>query len=185
VPVFLSSVLGSKFWQAGGFMALWVIGYGAVQAFAPVLIRRKTADGTKVPDGHTALWLAFTLALFPAGIAAALFFKLNATVAVVAGLILFGIVFALNSSVHSYLILAYTDRDKVAMNVGIYYMANACGRLAGTILSGLLYQIGLRSSANGGLVLCLLASAGFVLTAALLSLGLPEHKAQADSSIAR
>lgn len=176
VPVFLSSVLGWKFWQAGGFMALWVIGYGAVQAFAPVLIRRKTADGTKEPDGRTALWLAFMLALFPAGIAAALFFKLSATVAVVTGLILFGIVFALNSSVHSYLILAYTDRDKVAMNVGIYYMANACGRLAGTILSGLLYQIGLRSSSNGGLVLCLLASAAFVLTAALLSLGLPGRK---------
>lgn len=89
------------------------------------------------------------------------------------GLILFGVVFALNSAVHSYLILAYTDDKKVAMSVGIYYMANACGRLAGTVLSGLLYQIGLKYGPHGGLIWCLLASTGFVLAAGLLSLGLP------------
>lgn len=169
LPVFLSSVLGWKFWQTGGFMALWVIGYGAVQASAPALVRRD-------PDGRTATWLAFLLAIFPAGIAAALAFQVSATAAIVGGLVLFGVVFALNSAVHSYLILAYTDHDKVAMNVGIYYMANACGRLAGTILSGLLYQTGIRSGVNGGLIWCLLASAAFVLIAALLSLGLPERK---------
>ena len=158
-------------------MALWVIGYGVVQAFAPILMRRKSVEGEKGPDGRTALWLAFVLAVLPAGIAAALLFKLNAAISIVAGLIAFGIVFALNSSVHSYLILAYTDRDKVAMNVGIYYMANAFGRLAGTILSGLLYQIGQRTSENGGLIWCLLASAAFVLAAALLSFGLPTRKA--------
>ncbi len=177
LPVFLSSVLGWKFWQAGGFMALWVIGYGAVQASAPALIRRKNAEGHHQPDGHTATWLAFILAIFPAAIAAALYFEVSAIVAVVVGLILFGVIFALNSAVHSYLILAYTDHDKVAMNVGIYYMANACGRLAGTILSGLLYQIGVRSGINGGLVWCLLASTAFVLAAALLSFGLPGRKA--------
>jgi hypothetical protein len=154
-------------------MALWVIGYGAVQAFAPALIRRKTAEGTKQPDGRTATWLAFVLALFPAGIAAALYFRVSPAAAVVSGLILFGIVFALNSAVHSYLILAYADSKKVAMNVGIYYMANACGRLAGTVLSGLLYQMGLRSGGNGGLILCLLASTLFVLAAGGLSLLLP------------
>ena len=177
LPVFLSSVLGWEFWQAGGFMALWVIGYGAVQASAPALVRRKTAEGRKEPDGHTATWLAFLLALFPIAIAAALYAHASPALAVVVGLVLFGIVFALNSAVHSYLILAYTDHNKVAMNVGIYYMANACGRLAGTILSGLLYQIGILSSANGGLIWCLLASTAFVLTAALLSLGLPDRKA--------
>ena len=173
VPVFLSSVLGWKFWQAGGFMALWVIGYGAVQASAPALIRRKTAEGTKQPDGRTATWLAFVLALFPAGIAAALYFRVSPGTAVVVGLILFGIVFALNSAVHSYLILAYADSKKVAMNVGIYYMANACGRLAGTVLSGLVYQVGLRQGTNGGLIWCLLASTGLVLATGVLSLGLP------------
>jgi MFS transporter, APGE family, 1-arseno-3-phosphoglycerate exporter len=173
VPVFLSSVLGWKFWQAGAFMAAWVIGYGAVQASAPALIRRKTAEGQKQPDGHTATWLAFVLGALPAGIAAALYFQLSPAISIVGGLILFGIVFALNSAVHSYLILAYTDDKKVAMNVGIYYMANACGRLAGTVLSGLLYQLGLKFGPNGGLIACLLVSTGFVLATSLLSLGLP------------
>jgi MFS family permease len=177
LPVFLSSVLGWQFWQAGGFLALWVIGYGTVQASAPALIRRKTADGVQAqPDGRTAVWLAFILAAFPAGIAVALSFQLSLTMAFVIGLILFGVIFALNSAVHSYLILAYTDHDKVAMNVGIYYMANACGRLAGTVLSGLLYQMGVRHGPTQGLVWCLWASAAFVLVTALLSLSLPGRK---------
>lgn len=176
VPVFLSSVLGWEFWQAGGFMAAWVIGYGAVQALAPALIRRQTEDGKpKDPDGQTATWLAFVLAVFPAGIAAALYFKVTPGVVIVTGLILFGIVFALNSAVHSYLILAFTDSKKVAMSVGIYYMANACGRLAGTVLSGLIYQLGLRAGENQGLIWCLLASAAMVTAAGLLSLGLPSQ----------
>ncbi|MEW8029833.1 MAG: MFS transporter, partial [Candidatus Thiodiazotropha sp.] len=87
----------------------------------------------------------------------------------VIGLILFGAVFAVNSAVHSYLILAYSDHEKVAMNVGFYYMANAGGRLLGTVLSGLIYQL-------HGLTGCLWWSAGFVLAAALLSFGLPEVK---------
>jgi predicted MFS family arabinose efflux permease len=91
---------------------------------------------------------------------------IDPTLVVVAGLITFGVIFALNSAVHSYLILAYTDSDKVAMNVGFYYMANAGGRLIGTVLSGLLYQW-------YGLVGCLWASVGFVLAAGLLSLLLP------------
>src|SRR5688572_24145756 len=96
VPVFLSSVLGWKFWQAGAFMAAWIIGYGAVQASAPALIRRKTAEGHKQPDGHTATWLAFLLAAFPAAIALALYFNVAPSTAVVGGLILFGVIFALN-----------------------------------------------------------------------------------------
>jgi hypothetical protein len=84
-------------------------------------------------------------------------------------------VFALNSAVHSYLILAYTDSDKVAMNVGFYYMANAAGRLAGTVLSGALYQWGLQSGPSNGLVACLWASSAFVFVAGLLSLLLPRH----------
>jgi MFS family permease len=186
VPVFLSSVLGWKFWQAGAFMAAWVIGYGAVQASAPALIRRKTAEGHKQPDGLTATWLAFVLGTLPAAIAAALYFQLSPAISIVGGLILFGIVFALNSAVHSYLILAYTDDKKVAMNVGIYYMANACGRLAGTVLSGLLYQVGLKFGPNGGLIACLLASTGFVLATGILSLGLPRptHTPSASAAAA-
>ena len=171
LPVFLSSVLGWKYWQAGGFMALWVIGYGAVQAAAPAILRGKSD-----PTGATATKLAFFLALIPVGIAAALYGNLGPATVVICGLILFGIVFALNSAVHSYLILAYTDRDKVALNVGIYYMANACGRLAGTILSGWLYQIGIRSGEAGGLIACLAASTVLLLLTFGISFALPKPR---------
>jgi MFS family permease len=170
LPVFLYTVVGWNFWQVGGFMAVWVIGYGIVQASAPGILRRRIEGQGSEPDGKTATWLAFVLAVFPAAIALALMSGIDPAVVVVAGLIAFGVVFALNSAVHSYLILAYTDSDKVAMNVGFYYMANAGGRLLGTVLSGLLYQW-------YGLVGCLWASVGFVLAAGLLSLLLPTTRA--------
>jgi MFS family permease len=119
--------------------------------------------------------LAFLLALFPAGIAAAFSMSVDPAAALVIGLILFGAAFALNSSVHSFLILAYTEKKDVAMSVGIYYMANACGRLAGTVLSGLLYQMGLQSGPHGGMVWCLWASCALVLVAAFFSLALPQR----------
>jgi MFS family permease len=170
LPVFLYTVVGWNFWQVGGFMAVWVIGYGIVQASAPGIIRRRIEGQAGEPDGKTATWLAFVLAAFPAAIALALMGDIDPAVVVVAGLIAFGVAFALNSAVHSYLILAYTDSDKVAMNVGFYYMANAGGRLIGTVFSGLLYQW-------YGLVGCLWASVGFVLAAGLLSLLLPTTRA--------
>jgi MFS family permease len=176
LPVFLYS-LGWNFWQVGGFLALWVIGYGFVQASAPGIIRRRVEGQSGEPDGKTATWLAFALAAFPAGIALALMFGVDPALVVVAGLIIFGVIFAMNSAVHSYLILAYTDSDKVAMNVGFYYMANAGGRLAGTVLSGLLYQIGLQSGPTNGLIACLWASVAFVLVAGVLSLLLPTNTA--------
>jgi predicted MFS family arabinose efflux permease len=90
-------------------------------------------------------------------------------VTVVSGLALFGLIFAVNSSVHSYLVLAYTDSDQAALNVGFYYMANALGRLVGTLLSGLVFQF-------GGLAACLWGSAAFVMTAAMISLRLPRGR---------
>jgi MFS family permease len=170
LPVFLSTVLGWEFWQTGGFMATWVIGYGAVQASAPALLRRKAGVN---PEGGTATGLAFILALLPAAIAGALAAGLAPGTVVVTGLILFGIIFALNSAVHSYLILAYTDHDRVALNVGIYYMANACGRLVGTLFSGWLYQIGSRQGTHDGLIWCLLASSSFLIITGAISLALP------------
>jgi len=139
--------------------------------------------GRGEPDGRTAVVLAFTLAAFPAGIALALSAGLAPALVVVAGLLAFGAVFALNSAVHSYLILAYTDGDKVAMNVGFYYMANALGRLAGTVLSGLLYQMGLPYGPSGGLIACLWASAACVLVAGALSRLLPVAIAPRTRSI--
>ncbi len=165
VPVYLRTEQGWSFWQVGTFLAAWTIGYGIVQASAPRYIRD--------PDGHTATWLAFLLAIFPAGVAIALAGGADGTIAVVVGLLVFGLVFALNSAVHSYLILAYADGDKVAMNVGFYYMANAGGRLAGTVLSGVLYQ-------TLGLQACLWASAIFVLAAGVLSRSLPADRPAAD-----
>jgi MFS family permease len=169
LPVFLRGPLGWSFWQVGTFMAVWVIGYGMVQASAPRLMRRRTAQTNHSPDGRTATTLALILAAFPAGIAIALSASIDPTIVLVLGLIVFGAVFALNSAVHSYLILAYAQGDKVAMNVGFYYMANACGRLTGTVLSGLLYQW-------RGLESCLWASAVFLIAAGVISTLLPRRE---------
>ncbi|MGD9734908.1 MAG: organoarsenical effux MFS transporter ArsJ [Solirubrobacterales bacterium] len=168
LPVYLETVLGWSFLATGGFLAIWVIGYGIVQAAAPRFVRARSAEGGGEPEGRTATWLAFVLAAFPAAIAIGLAAGVDPTLVIVVGLIAFGVVFAANSAVHSYLILAYADNDRAAMNVGFYYMANAGGRLAGTVLSGLLYQW-------GGLEACLWASVACVLAAALLSLLLPRH----------
>lgn len=162
VPVFMASVLGWSFMQVGTFMAAWVIGYGMVQAAAPILLRLKQ----HAPTARAAQVWAGILLLIPAGIALALAQGWNAGTVLVTGLLVFGVVFALNSALHSYLILAYADHDKVALKVGFYYMANAGGRLAGTILSGWSYQ-------QYGLIGCLWLSAGFVFAALLLSLRLP------------
>ncbi|HLB20649.1 MAG TPA: organoarsenical effux MFS transporter ArsJ [Solirubrobacteraceae bacterium] len=168
LPFFLYATLGWSFWQVGALLAVWVIGYGAVQAAAPRFVRRRAAgDGAgREPGGATALRLAGALAFCPAAIAVALATHVDGTVAILVGLIPFGVAFAVNSAVHSYLILAYADNDKVAMNVGFYYMANAGGRLAGTVLSGVMYEW-------HGLTACLWTSMAFVLCAGALSLLLP------------
>ncbi|MDE5092286.1 MAG: organoarsenical effux MFS transporter ArsJ [Trichodesmium sp. St18_bin3_1_1] len=167
LPVFLQGTLGWSFYEVGGFMACWVIGYGIIQSLAPTLIQ-KFGSG-KPPQSKTIQFWTFTLTAVPCVIALALQLGLPANLVVVGGLMLFGIVFAFNSAVHSYLVLAFTDDDEVALNVGFYYMANSGGRLAGTVLSGLVYQI-------FGLVGCLWVSMLFVLGAALVSLKLPEAK---------
>jgi MFS family permease len=164
LPVFLYSVFKWNFMQVGGFLAFWIIGYGIVQASAPRLVRRSHAG--KGPDGNTAMLWAFLLAFIPALIAAALYWEWQVQIVLIAGLTIFGIVFAINSAVHSYLIVAWSERDKVSMNVGFYYMANAGGRLVGTVLSGLIYQ-------TQGLTGCLIWSTGFVIIAAALSAKLP------------
>ena len=140
VPIFLAGVLGWSFTQVGAFLALWVIGYGAVQGVAPVILRGATGGRAPGPKVATVLGLglAGVTALIPVG------FQLGIAPSIVmlSGLALFAVVFALNSSVHSYLVLAYSEADKVSLSVGFYYMANAAGRLIGTLLSGVLYQFG-------------------------------------------
>ncbi len=165
LPVFLYEKLGWDFYKVGGFLALWVIGYGMVQAISPKLLRQHH------PSGKSARNWVFILALFPAGIALALQQGYSADVVIIVGLILFGVVFAINSAIHSYLILAYSHHDKVAMNVGFYYMSNAGGRLTGTVLSGWVYQ-------TQGLIGCLWWSLAFVLMAGLISFALPGQPEQ-------
>jgi predicted MFS family arabinose efflux permease len=164
VPVFLYSRLGWSFTATGSALAAWVIGYGVIQSAAPVLIRRWTHG--RAPQGRSAQLLAFALATVMTLVAIGLVLGARPTITVLGGLGLFGIVFALNSSVHSYLILAYSEGDKVALNVGFYYMANAGGRLVGSLLSGVLYQV-------AGLGGCLWASAAFASAAGIIALLLP------------
>jgi predicted MFS family arabinose efflux permease len=165
LPVFLRSVLGWSFSQVGGFLACWVIGYGIIQSLAPTLIRRLGSG--RPPQSKTVQFWTFLLVVVPAAIALALQSGIPANVAIVGGLLLFGVIFAFNSAVHSYLVLAFTDDDKVALNVGFYYMANSGGRLAGTVLSGLVYQF-------YGLVGCLWVSTVLVLAAAMITRRLPD-----------
>ena len=169
VPIFLATSLGWSFTHVGSFLALWIIGYGLVQSVAPALISRWTAGrwtAGNAPTGRAAMVLAFTLAGSVALIPLGLLSGMNASVAVLVGLGIFGVVFAINSSVHSYLVLAYSDGDEVATNVGFYYMANAGGRLVGTLLSGVVYQF-------GGLLACLWTSVAFALVAGAISCWLP------------
>jgi MFS family permease len=170
VPVFLYAS-GWTFTMVGGFLAAWTIGYGLVQAIAPSLVRR-SADGLsrEVP---AARWWSAALALVPVALAAAVALEApNLEWVVVLGLGVFGFAFAVNSSVHSYLILAYAGSEKAAEDVGFYYAANAAGRFFGTLMSGLLYQW-------GGLLWALAGSALMLVVCWLVTLALPEKAADA------
>ncbi len=168
VPVFLYAS-GWTFTMVGGFLAAWTIGYGLVQALAPALVKR-SEDGlsTEVPAAR--LWSAL-LAVVPIALAVLVAMKVpQLEWVVVGGLGLFGFAFAVNSSVHSYLILAYAGSEKAAEDVGFYYAANALGRFIGTLLSGLLYQW-------GGLLFSLSGSAAMLVTCWLITLALPDKLA--------
>ena len=162
IPVYFYSVLSDgteegmrrAFFAVGIFMAAWTIGYGAVQAGAPRILRARDKDLAETV-GLARLWVGLLTAI-PAALALAAWAAGGPTAwltgTLVAGLLIFGVVFAVNSALHSYLILAFTQARRVTMDVGFYYMANAGGRLLGTLLSGLSYQ-------GGGLPACLAASA--------------------------
>ena len=165
LPVFLASHLGWDHWSISSFIGFWIIGYGIVQSIAPIITRTQSG---KLPDGKTALSWALVLAFIPAIIALALMNDFNPTGSLMAGLTVFGVLFAINSSLHSYLIVSYANEDGVSLDIGFYYMANAMGRLIGTVLSGWLFQV-------AGLEACLWVSSAFIAIAALMSLALPKH----------
>lgn len=172
VPVFLYSQ-GWTFTMVGGFLAAWTIGYGLVQALAPNIVKR-SADGLshEVP---AARWWSAALALVPVGLAVAVVLNVpHLQWVVVGGLGLFGFAFAVNSSVHSYLVLAYAGSEKAAEDVGFYYAANALGRFLGTLLSGLLYQW-------GGLLYALVGSAVMLGLCWLMTLRLPLQAGKASA----
>ncbi|MBV2261944.1 MAG: organoarsenical effux MFS transporter ArsJ [Thauera sp.] len=164
VPVFLYSA-GWTFTMVGTFLAVWTIAYGLVQALAPQIVKR-SADGLSHEVPAARLWSAL-LAVIPAALAVAVWLQVpNLAWVVVGGLGLFGFAFAVNSSVHSYLVLAYAGSEKAAEDVGFYYAANALGRFIGTLLSGLLYQW-------GGLLYALIGSAVMLLICWRVTLALP------------
>ncbi|MGE6451741.1 organoarsenical effux MFS transporter ArsJ [Shewanella baltica] len=174
LPVYLASQLGWDHWAVGGFLAVWVIGYGIVQTLAPKITGNRQAQSQLIdspPDGRSALIWASMLAFVPALIASAIQFSFYPEASLLLGLMLFGALFAVNSSLHSYLIVSYASEDAVSLDVGFYYMANAMGRLVGTVLSGLVYQA-------YGLAACLWISTAFIGITAMISIKLPRQVAE-------
>ena len=157
LPVFLQSELGWSYVQVGSLLATWIIGYGIVQTLAP----KVTAA-----SGKTAFQWVAAICLLPALIAAGLHLEWHAETLIIAGLLIFGALFAINSSIHSYLIVSYAREDGAAVDVGFYYMANAAGRLVSILLSGLIFQ-------HYGLAACLLGSSVMLISATAISAKLP------------
>jgi len=165
LPVFLQEQLQWQHSSVGAFLASWVIAYGIVQAFAPKITGFKKAQ---IPDEKTVWVWAFALLIASISITGLLALQWQVEKVLITGLFIFGALFAINSSVHSYLIVAYAKEDGVSLDVGFYYMANALGRLVGTLLSGWIYQ-------SYGLVSCLLATSIFILSAVLISVSLARN----------
>ncbi len=168
LPVFLSAS-GWSFAMVGGFLAAWTIGYGAVQAAAPALVRR-SEDGLSAEVAAARAW-ALALAAVPVALAGLMLAGVpRPDLVVPLGLCAFGVLFAVNSSLHSYLVLAYAGSENAAEDVGFYYAANAAGRFGGTLLSGVLYGW-------GGLVACLAGAGAMLAVAWAVSLAFPARRA--------
>ena len=159
--------MGFSHWQTGSFMAVWIILYGIVQAFAPQITR------TRETGANSKLSMQWVIVLFITTILVTTGFSMHwpAVYTLLPGLFIFGVIFAVNSSIHSYLIVSYANRDNASIDVGFYYMANAAGRLTGTLLSGYLYL-------TGGLLACLIGSCSLLLLATIASTCLYLHNRQ-------
>ncbi len=164
LPIYLGSAFGWDHSAVGGFLACWVIGYGIVQGFAPKITKRKS---NQVPDGKAAIHWALLLSTITGLIALSATLGWHSEMVIVLGLMIFGAVFAVNSSLHSYLIVSYAKDDGVSLDVGFYYMANAMGRLVGTVLSGWVFQV-------WGFAACLWVSFAFLVITSVISYWLPK-----------
>ena len=169
LPVFLYAELGFSFTAVGSVIAIWIIGYGVIQSLSPQLLGYSSAQSS--PTGLAAFFWVTCLTGMPALIAIGLGLDWQKETVLLGGLFLFGVIFAINSAIHSYLILAYSDHDRVSMDVGFYYMSNAAGRLLGTILSGFMYQ-------SQGITGCLWMSSGLLVVAMAISFFLPRYQVQ-------
>ncbi|GDY24603.1 MFS transporter [Agarivorans sp. Toyoura001] len=164
LPVFLSASLDWSHIQTGSFMACWVVAYGVVQGFAPRITGSKSG---KVPGRSSVLSWVLILSAVTGVLAYLIQLGWQPQLTIIVGLLIFGLVFAVNSSLHSYLVVSYASEDGVSMDVGFYYMANAMGRLLGTILSGVVFQM-------AGLAACLWVSFGMLVITSVISLALPK-----------
>ena len=160
LPVFLQASLNWGHTQVGTLMAAWVILYGFVQSSTPKMLGFK--DPAHAPNGNTATRFAFTLFLAPLSMLIAAQMNIPLNIIVIGGLLLFAIIFAINSAIHSFLILAYSNEDDVSLDVGFYYMSNAAGRLVGTLFSGLIYQ-------SYGFLACIVGSTLMIGICSLIS----------------
>lgn len=167
LPLYLSTQLDWSHAAVGAFLAAWVIGYGFVQMIAPLIIPARQ----RYKSGNAAR-AAFALLVGLAAMLFATWLGVSPLWTIVIGLGVYGFIFAINSSVHSYLVLAYGQREHISLDVGFYYMANAAGRLTGTVLSGWLYQA-------GGLLYCLAGSFVFVFASWFIAIRLPEIETRA------
>ncbi|WBA16078.1 organoarsenical effux MFS transporter ArsJ [Salinivibrio proteolyticus] len=168
LPIYLGTTFGWSHSAVGGFLALWVIAYGVVQGIAPKITGRQIGHS---PGGKAALGWAGLLAVVTGIIAYAIGEQWYPQGVIIVGLMVFGAIFAINSSLHSYLIVSYAKGDGVSLDVGFYYMANAMGRLIGTVLSGWVFQV-------WGLAACLWVSFGFLTVTTVISLWLPNRQPQ-------
>jgi len=170
LPVYLASHFDWDHSYVGAFLALWIMAYGAVQTFAPNITKTEQSNDAGARD---AVFWALALGLVSAAIATSISLAWFADIGLIVGLMVFGVVFAINSSLHSFLIVHYADADGVSLDVGFYYMANALGRLLGTVLSGWIYQ-------EYGLAACLWVSTLFVVFTVGISTVLPKINCKAD-----
>lgn len=165
LPISLSAVFGWSHAETGSFMAIWVMGYGLVQGIAPKITGTESHHiQSRFP---LALWSA-TLLLVSVLLALTITLQWHPQLSLIIGLLIFGGIFAINSSLHSYLIVSFAREEGASMDVGFYYMANATGRLTGTMLSGWAFQW-------GGLEACLWISSLFIFFTVIISMIMPDH----------
>ena len=161
LPVFLQLEMGWSSTAVGTFLAIWIVGYGAVQVFTPRITGSYVG---RTPDGLSATYWGLVLAMTTGAVYLSLVFMMVPETTLVVGLLVFGMIFAINSSIH-FLTVAYAESDRVSLDVGFYYMSNAAGRLMGTVLSGIIYQV-------WGMEACILISLLLIMPTAI-SIGLP------------